>query len=438
MRNNKIWRYYKLKKFIERTLICSVLSTFILMPAAFADSIDVAIGQSQQVNRSSDQHISYHTVKDYESLRNAIENAKSGDVIIDVGDYDIYGNTLTICNKELTMVSVNRSRCIQLNCINIENGTLNLGIAGTEKPSELRVCSKFVLNNSTLNLYDGACISDFKRSSDSLIDAKNTDSKINLYGGSIQNNTFKKLIENGKEVSLTINGTVLLITPYVSGSLFTVKNFILKSGSITKSDWDYIIMAENATISGGTTNIKIQVTKNATVSGNASIDNLSCDSATILGGNIKNLQANKTLISGKATINKLVSEKITVDDTPSYKYEFIDNGTGIKVESDENITLCNIKHTTAPNVATFTISQPNDTDKDSIHHLNFYVNGKLAKSSDINKVAIYIPYTASSLDLNKLNSLRIYDSNNEEMTNCKKTMKAIDGKLYTLITIDNK
>lgn len=220
------------------------------MPAVFADSIDVAIGQSQQVNRTSNQHISYHTVKDYESLRNAIENAKSGDVIIDVGDYDIYGNTLTICNKELTMVSVNRSRCIQLNCINIENGTLNLGIAGTEKPSELRVCSKFVLNNSTLNLYDGACISDFKRRSDSLIDLKCTDSKINLCGGAIKNNEFKMLTENGQSATLTIDGTELInnkvscdVCYWMRGRLIdTVKSFILKSGSITKSSNDNIIM----------------------------------------------------------------------------------------------------------------------------------------------------------------------------------------------------
>ena len=133
-----------------------------------------------------------------------------------------------------------------------------------------------------------------------------------------------------------------------------------------------------------------------------------------------------------------VNNKGYVDDTPSYKYEITDNSTGIKIESDESITLCNVDRTAAPNISTFTISQPNDTEKDSVNNLNFYVNGKLAKSSDINKVAIYIPYTAPKLDLNKLNNIKIYDSNNEEMTSCKKTIKSIDGKLYTLITIDNK
>ena len=484
-----------MKKFIEQTLICSVFSTLVSIPTAFAvpatftDSIDVTIGQSQRVNKTSEQCISYHTVKDYESLRSAIEDAKSGDVIIYVGDYNIrdsYKN-LTIRNKELTIVSGNCSRRIDIGSITIENGTLNLGMPGTKSPSELHTYSKFVLNNATLNLYDGAYIDYFNNSDWHLIDAKNTESKINLYGGSIQNNTVGSLIINGKELSLTICGTAITKNK-VTRELATVKSFIMKSGSIadnTKCYWRNLVP---------TTDNCILVADNAILSGGTLVDDLSCNSARISGGTFKTVTAKSVYISGKATIDKLVADKITVDDkldenskitihydnykinnkqkvvnvsngievrdvfnifkisnsnyfvnnkgylddTPSYKYEITDNSTGIKIESDESITLCDVDSTTAPNVSTFTICQPNDTEKDSVNNLSFYVNGKLAKSSDINKVAIYVPYTASKLDLNKLNSVKIYDSNNEEMIGCKKTVKSINGKLYTLITIDNK
>lgn len=544
-----------MKKFIKQTLAYSVLSMFVFTPVAFANNIDMAINQTQQTNVSPEENknestASYYTVKDFASLRNTIDTAKSGDIIILVGDDKIgsANDSLTIRGKELTIVSNNRSRRIDINSITVENGTLNLGVEGAKSSSELHVTSKFILSNSSLNLYDGAYIDNFNKYDSCLIDAQNTDSKINLYGGAIQNNSFIQLIKNGKLTTLTIDGAkiennkVIRRHGYTGGSgschhydkdidqnaghFVDIKKFILKSGFIEKhyiwhvnykcglyddphnSSIGETIRAEGTTILGGKLKPQIQ-TKTANISGNPSIDNLSCDSASIsggtfgtltakdvsiAGGDFKNVSANKISLSGKVNIDKLVSNKITVsdkldedsnitvsydnykingqqkvfdvsnginpkdvfyhlklsngayfvnnkgyvDDTPSYRYEFTDDSTGIKIESDDNITLCNVKHTEEPNVATFTISQPNDTDKDSVHHLNFYANGKLAKSGDINKVAIYVPHTASKLDLNKLNGVKIYDSNNEEITNCKKTIKAIDGKLYTLITIDNK
>lgn len=130
-----------------------------------------------------------------------------------------------------------------------------------------------------------------------------------------------------------------------------------------------------------------------------------------------------------------VNNKGNVDDTPSYKYQLIDDNTGIIVESDNKIT--GVKSGTESK-ATFTIYQPKDSDEENVYHLNFYVDGKLITSDDINNVVIYVPYKVSKLDLNKLDSIKIRDSNNEKMINCKKTVKSIDGNLYYLLTISDK
>ena len=140
-------------------------------------------------------------------------------------------------------------------------------------------------------------------------------------------------------------------------------------------------------------------------------------------------------INNKGYIDDTLSYKYEFDDVPSRKYGFEDINTGIKVESDDKITVCK---NDSPDKATFFISQLNDDDNEIVHNLNFYKDGKLVKSEDVNNISIYIPYVHSKLDLNKLNSIKICDSNGKEITNCNKTVKSVDGKLYSLIIINNK
>lgn len=517
-----MWKVIFLKKSYKIVLILGTL--YALMPNVSASDINVSINQSQKEEKLDEKKskVSYYTVKDYESFRYAVETAKSGSVIILVGT-DINGDNsdLNIENKELTIVSNNCSRRIKFKNINVRNGTLNLGIPGTKSPSELHVTSRFTLNNSSLNLYDGAYINGYEEveyetrvvgnsrgapitekvprfNGKYLLNACNTDSKINLYGGEITNNSFCGLIDGGSKSTLTVDGTKIKDN-YLYGGVEPkrIYNFIFKTGIVKNLP----ISTEKATILGG--ELSALKTNCATVSGNPSINDLQCTSASISGGNFvstngkdikitggyfNNVDAKSTSLSGKVIIKKLVSDKITVDgklddsssinvslkdyninnkkkvfdvsngikvrdvfhnfkiarenyfinnkgcldDTPSYKYELIDDSSGIKIESDSNII--HVKRG-EESKATFTICQPGDSDKENVYHLNFYINDKLMESSDVTNTAIYVPYVASKLDLNKLNSLKIYDTNNEEITNCSKTVKSVDGNLYYHIAI---
>ena len=317
---------------------------YALMPNVSASDVNVSINQSQkEANLDAKKlKVSYYTVKDYESFRYAVETAKSGSVIILVGTDINGGNTdLIIKNKELTIVSNNCSRRIKFENIKVENGILNLGIPGTQSPSELHVTSRFVLNNSSLNLYDGAYIDGYdKRTSKMyngvewvcdnkfdgkyLIDACNTDSKINLYGGEIKNNYFCGLIDGGSKSTLNVDGTKIKDNYLYGGrEPNLIKDFILKNGLVKNLP----ISTENATVLGG--ELSALKTNCATISGNPSINDLQCTSASISGGNFvstngqdikitggsfNTVNAKSTSLSGKVIIKELVSDKITVDD----------------------------------------------------------------------------------------------------------------------------
>ena len=228
-----MWKVIFLRKSYKITLILGTLHA--LMPNVSASDINVSINQSQKEEKLDEKKskVSYYTVKDYESFRYVVETAKSGSVIILVGtDINGGGKDLIIKNKELTIVSNNCSRRVEFSSIKVENGTLNLGIPGTKSPSELHVTSLFTLNNSSLNLYDGAYIDGCDRRETEyqkitkpgwgttakyvkvpkfngkyLIDACNTDSKINLCGGEIKNNYYCGLIDGGSKSTLTVDGT---------------------------------------------------------------------------------------------------------------------------------------------------------------------------------------------------------------------------------------
>lgn len=457
----------------------------------FADDISISISKSSKSSLENKKSLSYHTVKDFDSLRNIVESAHDGDVIIITGNVNGSCHNLIIKNKELSIVSNDSRYRLTVDRINIDNGKLNLGIAGTTNPYMLYLTSRFSLNNSTLNLYDGACVTDTK-DLHPWINANNTDSEINLYGGAIKNNYFTSLIEKGTKTTLTIDGGEIRNNANYHRNqtfLFDVKDFKLKSGCILNNSPFQSIFAQKVTISGGTSDLAIQ-TNDAAVSG-GNFANLSCRNAYISGGTINNVSALNIEVSGKVNIGKLVTKNIIVkdkldkdsritvhydkyrinnqqkvvnvsdgvdirdvfnnfklsnsnyfvnnkgyvDDTPSHKYEFKDIDTGIKIESDDKITVCK---NDSPDKATFFIFQLNDDGDEIVYNLNLYIDGKPVKSEDVNNISIYIPYVLSKLDLNKLNSIKIYDSNRKEITNCNKTVKSVDENLYSLITINSK
>lgn len=477
-----------MKNFMRKNLIPNIIIMSMSMNTTFAVDIGVSVSKSQKSTLENKKIVSYHTVKNFDSLRDTIESANDGDVIILTQDINRRDN-LTIKNKELTIVSNDSRYGLNVNYINVDNGKLNLGVKGTKNPLLLRVNSRFFLNNSTLNLYDSACIINtikcdrwengcWHESFSPLINAKDTDSEINIYGGVIEKNHFNELIAGGTKTTLTIDGGAIRNNSRYSCNnntqMFNIKNFKLKNGCVSDNNNFTSISTEKATISGGTSNLLIQA-----------------NNADVSGGTINNISAANIAVSGKVTIGKLVSQNITVkdklnkdssitvyydkykinnqqkvvnvnggidirdvfnnfklsnsnyfvnnkgyvDDVPSHKYEFEDINTGIKVESDDKIIVCK---NDSPDKATFFISQLNDADNEIVHSLNFYKDGKLVKSEDIKNISIYIPYVNSKLDLNKLNSIKICDSNGKEITNCNKTVKYVDVKLYSLIIINNK
>ena len=185
---------------------------------------------------------------------------------------------------------------------------MNLGISGTKSPSELHVILRFILSNSSLNLYDGAYVDGYderkktllkdlwvngefrgewgynnKFDGKYLIDSCNTNSKVNLFGGEIKNNYFCGLIGGGSKSILTVDGT-RIADNYLYGGAEPkrIYSFICKTGIMK----DFSISAKNAMVFGG--ELSTFKTNCVTISGNSSIDNLECNSTSISGGNFVN------------------------------------------------------------------------------------------------------------------------------------------------------
>lgn len=163
-----------MKNFMRKNLIPNIIIMSMSINTTFAGDIGVSVSKSQKSTLENKKIVSYHTVKNFDSLRDTIESANDGDVIILTGNIYDLNHSLTIKNKKLTIVSNNSRYGLTVNYINVDNGKLNLGVKGTKNPLLLRVNSQFSLNNSTLNLYDGAWISgDYVNGP--LINANNTD-----------------------------------------------------------------------------------------------------------------------------------------------------------------------------------------------------------------------------------------------------------------------